>query len=95
MSVSLVYNLTFTRAMMDRPILHDLGRNFEVVLTLRRAMLSESGGWAEVGFAGEPGEINRAVSALQTFGVTTMGPIHASNLVEAESGEAAAVGRGT
>lgn len=94
-AVSLVYNLTFTREMMERPILNDLGRAFDVSITIRRAMLSETGGWAEVGFVGEAGEVNRALAELQTRGVTTMGPIHASNLVSAADPEVIAVGRGT
>ena len=95
MTVTLVYTLTFSREMMNRPVLHDLGRKFAVTVTLRRAMLSETGGWAEVGFSGVAEEVNRALADLQTCGVTTLGPIHAGNLVEAEHGELAGVGRGT
>lgn len=94
MAASLVYTLTFSRAMMNRPILFALGRKFDVTLTLRRAMLSETGGWAEVAFAGIAEEVNRALADLQTCGVTTVGPIHASALVEADHDDVVAVGRG-
>ena len=95
MSVTVVYTLTFNREMMNRPILHTLGHKFRLTLTLRRAMLSEDGGWAEVAFTGAPEETNRALAELQTTGVTTTGPIEVTQLVESEGHAVGAVGRGT
>lgn len=95
MEVTLVYQLTFSREMMDAPVLQQLCTRFDVTVVLRRAMLSENGGWAEVAVAGRLDEANRAIAWLQTTGVTTTGPIEASNLVEPTTGPLAGVGRGT
>lgn len=75
MTGSAVYNLTFTREMMETPILGTIARRFRITLTIRRAMLSEEGGAAEVAFSGSSEEIERAIADLQTFGVTTLGPL--------------------
>jgi len=89
-----VYNLTFHPDMSDRPILQSLGKRFRVALNIRRAMLSEEGGWAEVQFDGPTEEIGRALADLQTIGVNTTGPI--TDLVEMDRDYAPApIGRGT
>ncbi len=89
-----VYNLTFHQAMFDRPILQSLGKRFRLTLNIRRAMLNEEGGWAEVEFDGPPEEIGRALADLQTTGVNTTGPI--TDLVEPDPAHIpAATGRGT
>ena len=94
-SGSEVYNLAFTRAMIDLPILYNVGKRFKVTVTLRRAMLSEEAGWAEVAFAGDANEIGRAVADLQTTGVSVTGPL--ADLVVADRGayNPASIGRGT
>ena len=89
------YNLTFNRGMFETPILHSLGKRFRVVTTIRRAILNEEGGWAEVSFAGSSEEIGRALAELQTTGVNTTGPL--SDLISADLGNyiPASIGRGT
>jgi cation transport regulator ChaC len=93
MTGSAVYNLTFTREMMETPILGTIARRFRISLTIRRAMLSEEGGVAEVAFSGLSEEIERAIADLQTFGVTTHGPLE--TLVGATTGTIQNPGRGT
>lgn len=89
-----VYNLTFHREMSNIPILYNLGKRFRVTLNLRRAMLSEEAGWAEVALTGTIEEIGRAVADLQTTGVNVTGPV--SELVEPDYDRVpAGVGRGT
>jgi len=90
-----VYNLTFSREMFHRPILYTLGKNFRVVINLRRAMLSEEAGWAEVELMGTTEEIGRAVADLQTTGVNVTGPI--DGLIEPDMKQyiPASIGRGT
>lgn len=95
MDVTLVYHLTFMREMMEAPVLQRLCTGFDLAVTLRRAMLSEEGGWAEVALTGRMDEANRALAWLQTTGVTTTGPVEASTLVGPASGALAPVGRGT
>ena len=93
MTGSAVYNLTFTREMMDTPILGTISRRFRISLTIRRAMLSEEGGMAEVTFSGSSEEIERAIADLQTFGVTTQGPL--ATRIGATLGPIQNPGRGT
>ena len=56
-------------------------------------MLSEEGGVAEVTFSGPSEEIERAIADLQTFGVTTQGPLE--TLIAASTGALPNPGRGT
>ena len=69
------YNLTFTRAMHNKPILFEIGKRFRVTTTLRRAILNEEGGWAEIAVSGTSDEIGRAMAELQTTGVSVTGPL--------------------
>lgn len=95
MDVTVVYHLQFTREMMEHPILQRLGKSFDLVVTLRRAMLSESGGWAEVAFQGSLEEANRALAWLQTTGVGTQGPLPEEQWAKPVDGPVVGVGRGT
>jgi molybdopterin converting factor small subunit len=90
-----VYNLTFHREMFNVPILHNLGKRFRVEVNIRRAMLSEESGWAEVGFTGTVDEIGRAIADLHTTGVNITGPV--SEVVEPDYSQSVpgSVGRGT
>lgn len=90
---SVVYHLTFSREMMNAPILGTLAKRFRISVTIRRAMLSEEGGTVEVAFSGPLEEIQRTLADLQTTGVTTQGPLE----VEATEarGPIVNVGRGT
>ncbi len=93
MSGSAIYNLTFSREMMDTPILGTISRRFRISLTIRRAILSEEGGVAEVSLSGAPEEIERAIADLQTFGVTTVGPLETT--IGPATGAIQNPGRGT
>ncbi len=89
-----IYNLSFTAGMAERPILQSLGKRFRLSVNIRRAMLSEEGGWAEVQLDGPVEEIGRAMADLQTIGVNTTGPI--TDLVEPDPDYAPTpIGRGT
>jgi molybdopterin synthase sulfur carrier subunit len=90
-----VYNFTLTRAMMNKPILFEIGKRFRVVTTIRRAILNEEGGWAEVALTGTSDEIGRAIAELQTTGVSVTGPL--VELVEPDFQQyvPVSVGRGT
>jgi hypothetical protein len=95
MEITVVYQLQFTREMMEHPILQQLGSRFDLEVVLRRASLSETGGFAEVALSGTLEEANRALAWLQTTGVGTTGPIPQSNWTSAATGAVPAVGRGT
>jgi L-aspartate semialdehyde sulfurtransferase ferredoxin len=74
------YNLTFTNEMSGRPILYNIGKNYDLIVTLKRAQLSESAGWVQVVLQGEPEEIQQAVAELTTQGVFIT-PTHLPPLV--------------
>ena len=89
-----VYQLTFHQGMYDSPILQKLGKTFRVSIAIRRAMLSEDGGWAEVKLTGLEEEIGRAVAELQTTGVGVSGPLEITLEPDAAA-KIVGVGRGT
>ena len=62
-------NLTFNSAMQNKPILQDLGKNFDLVVNIERANVSEGSGWVQVALNGESEEIQRSVAYLNTLGV--------------------------
>jgi hypothetical protein len=74
------YNLTFTNEMAERPILYNIGKNYALIVTLKRAQLSESAGWVQVVLQGEPEEIQQAIAELTTLGVFIT-PTHIEPLV--------------
>lgn len=90
-----VYNLTFNRVMIDTPILHSIGKRFRVTVNLRRAILNEDGGSAEVQFTGPAEEIGRAIADLQTTGVIVSGPINDPIQPDYSQSVPVTIGRGT
>jgi hypothetical protein len=81
-----VYRLTFTREMYNVPILQNVGKRFRLTLNIRRAILSEEAGWAEVALTGSTEEIGRAIADLHTTGVNITGPLAVGDSVEPEGG---------
>jgi hypothetical protein len=81
--------------MFDRPILYGLGKRFRVTVNIRRAILNEDAGWAEVQFSGPEEEIGRAIADLQTTGVIATGPL--THLIEPDMATYVppSIGRGT
>ena len=77
-----VYRVTFTCEMYNAPILQNLGKRFRLVVNIRRAMLSEDAGWAEVALSGSTEEIGRAVADLHTTGVSVTGPLAVGDSIE-------------
>jgi hypothetical protein len=73
-------NLTFTNEMANRPILYNIGKNYALTVTLKKAQLSESAGWVQITLQGEPEEIQQAVADLSTQGVF-LTPTHIEPLV--------------
>ena len=73
-------NLTFTNEMANRPIIHNIGKNYALTVTLKKAQLSESAGWVQIVLQGEPEEIQQAVADLTTQGVFIT-PTHLEPLV--------------
>jgi len=62
-------NLTFNTGMQGKPILHEIGKRYDLVVNIERANVSEAAGWVQVTLSGESEEIQRAVAYLNTLGV--------------------------
>jgi ABC-type methionine transport system ATPase subunit len=92
---SQVYNLTFHQDHFNKPILFDMGKRFRLTVNIRRAILNEEAGWAEVQLSGAEEEIGRAIADLHTTGVNVSGPI--TDLVDPDYDQylAPGIGRGT
>ena len=89
-----VYQLTFSRGMFHNPVLYTLGKKFRVVVNIRRANLSEEGGWIEIALTGPAEEIGRAIAEMHTTGANVTGPV--AELIEPDDAYIpASVGRGT
>lgn len=73
------YNLTFTKDLADRPVLYNIGKNYELICNLRKAQLSDGAGWVQVALSGDMGEIQRAVADLMTQGILVT-PTHLNAL---------------
>lgn len=69
------YNLTFTRDMAGKPIVHSIGAKYDLVPIIERAQLSENAGWMQIALNGEKDEIQRALTDIMAQGVLVT-PIH-------------------
>lgn len=62
-------NLTFNAEMQNKPILHEIGKRYDLIVNIERANVSEGAGWVQVTLTGETEEIQRAIAYLNTLGV--------------------------
>lgn len=60
---------TFPHDLITEPVIWRLGREFEVVTNIRRANVEENRGWVILELDGAPSEIERALAAVQSWGV--------------------------
>jgi len=63
-------NLTFSKLMLNQPIIYNLGKKYRLVTVIERANVSEEAGWMQIAFNGDPDEVQRAIADLNTMGVT-------------------------
>ncbi len=61
--------LTFPHESVKRPIIHQIGQEFDVVTNIRRANVTATSGWVMLEISGEQDEIERAVEELKSLGV--------------------------
>ncbi len=61
--------LVYPPSLLNRPIINQLIRRFELTINILRAQISLEEGWLEVEFTGEPSEIDRAVGWLTSEGI--------------------------
>ena len=55
--------------LIQRPIIHELGKNFELVTNVRQASVTEEIGLVSLELDGEREEIKRAIAWLEELGI--------------------------
>ncbi len=61
--------LVYPPSLLNRPIINQLIRRFELTVNILRAQISLEEGWLEVEFTGETSEIDRAMGWLTSEGI--------------------------
>ena len=61
--------LTFEGELVQRPVIWELGRSFEVVTNIRMADVEEAFGWVVLELEGEEPEVARALDWVASVGV--------------------------
>ena len=64
------FHLTFPEHLIDEPVIHDLGRRFDVVTNIRGANVDERYAWVIVELAGTDEAIAEAAAWLIDKGIT-------------------------
>ncbi|OIP36771.1 FeS-binding protein [Candidatus Desantisbacteria bacterium CG2_30_40_21] len=62
-------SLRFTKKLVPKPIIYQLGHDFKVVTNIRKANIDEDLGWMVLELDGEMDEIDRAVEDLAKQGI--------------------------
>lgn len=62
------FHIRYPEEKIPDPILYQIGQEFEVATSIRRADVRETTGWLDVEFTGEADEIDRAISGLRDKG---------------------------
>ena len=61
--------LMFPAKLITRPIIWELGRNFEIVTNVRQCSVTDEVGLASLSLEGERDEIKKAIAWLEELGV--------------------------
>lgn len=61
--------LTFNEESVAQPIIYNLGQQFNVATNIRRANVTEDGGWIEVELEGEDEDIEAGMAWAMSKGV--------------------------
>jgi ABC-type methionine transport system ATPase subunit len=62
-------HLTFPEHLISEPVIHRMGRDFELVTNIRRANIENRGGWVILEVDGDDAAIARAVAWLAEQGL--------------------------
>jgi ABC-type methionine transport system ATPase subunit len=62
-------SLRFPKSLTSKPVIYQLGHDFNVVTNIRRANIDEEIGWMVLELQGEMDEIERAMEDLERQGV--------------------------
>ena len=63
------FHIRFPEEKIPEPIIYQIGREFKVVTSIRRADVRETTGWMDIEFSGETDEIERAIDGLRNKGL--------------------------
>jgi ABC-type methionine transport system ATPase subunit len=63
------FHLTFPENLIQRPVIYEVGRRFEVITNIRRANVEERFGWVILELEGDEEAIDQAVSWMLEQGV--------------------------
>ena len=63
------FHIRFPEEKIPEPVIYEIGHEFKVVTSIRRADVRETTGWMDVEFSGEPDEIERAIEGIRAKGV--------------------------
>ncbi len=64
------FHLTFPERLISEPIIHRVGRDFDLVTNIRRANIEERGGWVILEVDGADEQIARAIAWLAEQGLS-------------------------
>lgn len=63
------YRLTYPKELLDKPILYNLIRRFDILTNIRRANVTNQEGWLIVDMEGEEEEIKAGIAWAREQGV--------------------------
>jgi len=62
--------VSFPETLIDRPMIYEIVKNFDVIPNVRRANVEHHSGWVILELAGLPDQRDAAVSYLEQLGCT-------------------------
>ena len=62
--------LTFPPAVINDPVIYQLGKQYQVVTNIHRADMHDELGWVELELDGEPAELDRALEFCRSRGIS-------------------------
>ena len=62
------FHIRYPEEKIPQPILYEIGHEYKVIPSIRRADVRETTGWMDVEFSGETDEIDRAIDGLRQKG---------------------------
>ncbi len=65
---NLRFHIRFPENKIREPIIYQIGHEYKVVTSIRRADVRETTGWMDVEFSGDTAEIERAIDGLRKKG---------------------------
>jgi len=62
-------HLDFPKDLVPKPLIWQVGRDFEVITNIRRANVDNESGWVDLGLEGDDAAIDKAIQFLAENGV--------------------------